>query len=340
MLRLRAPSSFSPIGVDLAADGVKLLQLRTAPDVLEVVAAVRLAAGPDDRALVSAVRAAVASEGFRGDRCVLALARGDAVEGSVRLPAGSPSRLRCAARRDAARGLGTDPDAVEVRVTPSGAALHGSPDEVEILLTGVSRGTVPRRMQTLAAAGLRPVAVETAATALARSGWEPAALRAILDVGATGSMLVIASGTDVVRVWPIAIGAGEIDRAVRRRLPGHAGPGGGLLGLQRAGVGDHPAVADAIRPYAGLIAGEVHLALRSYGRSFRGAGPDRVVVTGGGCRVPGLIARIQAACGVPVVDDDRLESVAGDAAPVWTVAAGLTRWTAGTQGTSAGRAAA
>lgn len=345
-----ARSSIGPIGVDLAAGGVKLLQLRTARGGrVELVAAARLHAGPDDARLAAELRATLAWAGFRGDSCVVGLPRGDFFVGAIRVPGRPVVDAEASARLHAARCLGVPAADLEIEMTPTGAVVHGAAaGQSELLVTAVPRASVNRRLAAFGAAGLRPLAVEDPARAILRGlGAEPG-VRAVLDIGASGAMLVIAHGTGIVRVRAITTGMADIERAVRRRLGGDAAVARHVARMHRADVEAHPAVTDAVRPLAHHIASETRLALRSYGASFRGPGAACVVVTGGGVRIPRVHAIIEEVCGIPAVNDGTADTLGptlgaaqGEPASAWAAAAGLAaRRTGAVTGNRRGRLAA
>ena len=357
----RFSTSIGVVGIDIGTRAIKLLQLREHVRGPRVVGAGKvdmhgtdLGSGDTD-ALIEQLRGAFAAGGFTGRRCVVSLPRTEIRIQSVRLPRMPEQELRQAAMWEASQRFGFDRNAMEVDIIRTGAELQGGESREEVLLIAVPHEVINAWIEPVIAAGLRPVALETHCTALARTfsrhekgtASQPE-VRVVVDVGASGSTVMILRGDQIAFCKPIAIGGADFDRAVAQhlqidvaaarelraeRMAATAGPGS-------EGVDTDPSIEraeyDAVRPLLGTFAKEVVLCTRYYGVTFRGHPPARLILTGG----DGLEARLgeilQEQCKIPASHDDDgsaldrlatrirkiLQRPSGPSAS-WAVAAGL-----------------
>lgn len=345
--------SMGLVGIDFGSTAIKLLQVRCLDDgTLRVVAAGRVenpgdpASPPERRLLSQHLRAALAAGGFSGRRCVLSLPRHIVRMQSVRLPKMPDAELRQAATWEASQRFGIDRTAMEVEIIRTGAELQGSENREEVLLIAAAHDAIHAWVEPVMLAGLRPVAIETHFTALARmlsrgQGARDGALAAI-DVGTTGSTVMILRDDQIAFCKPIAIGGEHFDQAVAEhlqmdlrtarelrasRIAAAAGPGAGAA---EEGASIDRAVYDAVRPLLSAFAKEVMLCISYYGVAFRGHPPRRLVLTGGAGLEPRLDQVLAEHCKIDVILDDELgegvTAILSDRAgpgACWSVAGGL-----------------
>ncbi len=356
MLGGRFSSSIGLVGIDIGARAIKLLQLRQHSRGLRVVGAGLVTVDESgDGTLVEQLRGAFAAGGFTGRRCVVCLPRNEIRVQSVRLPRMPLDELRQAAVWEASERFGLDRNAMEVDIIRTGAELQGAENREEILLIAAPHESINARLQPVMAAGLRPVALETHFTALARTftSMDPVnpaqpRVRVVVDVGASGSTVLITRNSQIAFCKSIDIGGNQFDRAVAEHLQidimaarelraarmaaatGHdVAPGLNDPSIQRAEY-------DAVRPLLGNFAKEVVLCLRYYGVTFRGHPPEQLILTGGDGLEPRLGETLADQCKIPVAHDDQrssLDSIAEGIRGVlqrpagpsacWAVAAGL-----------------
>ncbi len=360
MIAGRFSPSIGLVGVDFGTRSIKLLQLRQHGRQPQAVGAARLdiqrtPSTPEDRAsLTEQLRGAFSVGGFTGRRCVVSLPRCDVRVQSVRLPKMPDEELRQAAVWEAAQRFGFERASMEVDVIRTGAEMHGSEDRQEVLLIATSHDTINAWIEPLLAAGLRPVAIETHFMAQARvfgqrevPGITPPA-RAVVDVGASGSTVMILRGDQVSFCKPIAFGGEQMDQAVAEHLQMERAAARELRAARIAAANREPsaqpitdssidrAVYDAVRPLFGSFAKEVMLCISYFGVAFRGHPPKELVLTGGDGLEPKLAETLALQCQVTVVLDEdaspmcaltrRIQAIlhrASGPAAWWTVAAGL-----------------
>ena len=356
MLGGRFSSSIGLVGIDIGARAIKLLQLREHSRGLRVVGAGLVNVEESgDGTLVEQLRGAFAAGGFTGRRCVVCLPRNEIRVQSVRLPRMPLDELRQAAVWEASQRFGLDRNAMEVDVIRTGAELQGAENREEILLIAAPHESINTWLQPVMAAGLRPVALETHFTALARTFTSmdpvnPAQLRVrvVVDVGASGSTVLITRNNQIAFYKSIDIGGDQFDRAVAEHLQIDIMAARELRAVRMAAATGHdvaPALNDpsiqraeydAVRPLLGSFAKEVVLCIRYYGVTFRGHPPEQLILTGGDSLEPRLGETLADQCKIPVAHDDQrsmLESLADGIRGVlqrsagppawWAVAAGL-----------------
>ncbi|MHC4220089.1 MAG: pilus assembly protein PilM [Planctomycetota bacterium] len=321
----RFSASIGLVGIDFGTRTTKLLQLREQGRRLRVVGAgsVDLHAAAqgagEAEAITDQLWGAFASGGFSGRRCVISLPRADVRVQSVRLPKMPDDELQQAAMWEASQRFGFDRGAMEVDVIRTGAELQGGENREEVLLIAASHAAINARIEPLMTSGLRPVAIETHFTALARAfsrpTFSPSAVqpvRAVVDVGASGSTVMILRDGQIAFCKPIAIGGDLFDQAVAEHLEMDIASARSLRTARIAAVfgpsdlapDTDPSIEraeyDAVRPLLGSFAKEVMLCVRYYGVTFRGQPPQHLILTGG----DGLELRLNEAlaeqCKIPV----------------------------------------
>jgi type IV pilus assembly protein PilM len=354
----RFTSSIGAVGIDFGARGVKMLQVREHNGQADVVGAARVALpedGPGAEAqLVERLRAAFISGGFTGRKCIVSLPRSDVRLHSVRLPKMSDEELRQAAIWEASQRFSLDREAMQVDFIRTGASPQGGESREEVLLIAAPHAAIYARLEPIMDSGLRPVAIDcsflAAARALSRQyrrESDRSVVRAVVEIGATGSTIMILRGDQVAFCKTIPIGGEAFDQAVAAHLqldkPSARDLRSARLSSTSPGSGqishDDPtdrAVYDAVRPLLADLTKEVTLCLRYYGVTFRGKPPDRLILTGGEATEPKLDQMMKQACKMPVFFDDEQgttvdlhKKVAGvlhrNPGPlgVWSAAAGL-----------------
>ncbi len=357
MLGGRFASSIGVVGIDFGARGVKMLQVRELSGEIDVVGAARVelpAAGESDEAIAERFRTAFISGGFTGRKCIVSLPRADVRLHSVRLPKMTDEELRQAAVWEASQRFSLDREAMEVDFIRTGASPQGGENREEVLLIAAPHASIYSRLEPIMASGLRPVAIDcgflAAARALSRQfrrESDRAIVRAVIEIGATGSTIIILRGDQVAFCKNIPIGGDALDKAVAEHLQLDVASARDLRSARLSGsvpgaariTADEPtdrAVYDAVRPLLAELTKEVTLCLRYYGVTFRGKPPDRLILSGGEATEPRLDHMMKQACKVPVVFDDEQGTAVGlhrkigaalnrQPGPLgaWTVAAGL-----------------
>lgn len=346
-----------PIGVELHAGGVRMLQAR----VSRAGSCVRAAAiVPVDDAgrsaedytfidsLVSAVGSGMTLGRFKGRDIVLGLDARCIRSRSVRQARLSPDELTKAVRLDAPSRLGfSEGEGCELAWLRAGEVRQGDEVRDELIFLGVRLGPLERLLEGLRSIGLNPIAAEPVFTAVARCHTrnlrrtsDDAITRVIVDVGEASTEVMVTRGRSVAFYKQVELGGRTMTRQAAERL-----------GLDPATVAElrrrrmtqgtdaaidakvERALFDAVRPLMNDLAQEVTLCLRYYSVTFRGSRPDGVLVVGQDAAEPQLAQTLGEALHVPTsvgqpldgYDTSRVQGVIEAAGgPLWGACIGLT----------------
>lgn len=298
---------YSPIGVDIGHDSIKMLQLRRRSGGWDVTAGGVHLFGDDVRGNPSlrwgqvsgAIRTLLGGSrrtGFRGRRVVLSLDCQQALIKNARLPKMPPEELDEAVRWEAHERFPFDVGAGLVRHLVAGEVRQGGEQRHEVLMFAVESQILHDALQLVEDAGCQPVGLDAQPLALARAAdffmpadGDPDTVQALADLGSHSCQLVIRRAGRVVFVKSIDIGSQDLTRAVIEKVgtsleDTHAlrlrlGRGEGEAAHEDSKV--YRAVTAAMRPVVERLAQEITLCLRYYSVTFRGNRPDRVVFVGG-----------------------------------------------------------
>jgi len=300
-----------PLGIDLGTARTRVaLAERGAGGCARLVA---VAARPTGEDAANAIAEARAELRTRERRCVLALGAPDALLRVAAFPAMRAAERARAARFEAARFVPYPPHEAAVRLSETG--------EGDYALGIAHRPALDACNAAAKRAGLRLVAVDDAAFALARAF--PYA-DAIVDIGARATRLIV-PGSPVPVVRSLAIGGRAFTAAIVASLgvdDDSAEHRKCSIGL--AGAGDHVR-ASLVDELAAAVA-DHRAGARTEIRS--------IALAGNGARLPGLAEAFEAAVAIPVRLGALVTDPAGGlppdvvraASPDWGLAYGLALW--------------
>jgi type IV pilus assembly protein PilM len=180
---------------------------------------------------------------------------------------------------------------------------------LRVLLVAASRDMVGSALQAVTSAGLTPTMVDLTSFAVLRSQVTSSAgfaveAEALVDIGASVTNIVIHQGGVPRFVRILLMGGGDITDAVAERL--------GLSSDQAESIKQHTGLAvapsqaeahpanRAIESTGGAFVEEVRGSLDYYLAQPGAARIGRVVLSGGGSRLSGLVERLTAATRLPV----------------------------------------
>jgi len=352
----RFSSSIGHVGIDFGTRSIKLLQVREHGRAVHVIGAAEIDRGSvgNDQELAKRFSAELTGRGFTGRRCVIGLPRSVVRVQSIRLPRMPDAELLQAVTWEASQRFAFDREAMQVDFIRTGADLQSAENREEVLIIAVAHGPLQACLHPVLEAGLRPIAVETDFSALARiysrhcrRESDRSQVRVVVEVGITGSSVLILRGDQVAFCKTVGIGGERFNRAVMDHLQLDARAAAelraariGNAARKADGTSIDPAtdraVFEAVRPLLSELAKEVVLCLRYYGVTFRGHPPDRIILSGGDGLEPRFHELIEQACKIPVAFDDsndtlsnlvpeigRILNRSAGIAPNWAVAAGL-----------------
>lgn len=329
LLPFQAP--YGLIGVDFGSRGLRMLQLRRQRAGLRVVGLARVDADVRDeetppRNLVEQIRSNYIAGGFGGRRCVVCLHRSDTQVQSIRLPRMSDAELAEACYWEAAQRFGLERKSMVADYVRLGDVQQGSETREEVLLVAADLKIVQSRIEPLLEAGLRPVAVDAPFMALARfhslncrRESDQNRIRCVVEVGCSGTVIMILRGDQIAFCKPVALGGDLLDRAVAeylqvepqaaRELRERRADSSAVSPTPETAGSDEVAdrmIYEAMRPLYGQLAKEVALCLRYYSVTFRGPAPECVYLTGGDGRDPRLKEMLEQSCKVRVSGPDSI----------------------------------
>jgi len=357
---LRKRAKHGPIGLDIGASSVKLLQLADEGGRPALLAAAHCEVqGPshdyDDHAeaIARAIREALGAHDFRGRDVVAALSSREFQLKSIRLPKMPAEELSSAVQFEAQDRFDFGPEAGQLRFIPAGEVRHGNEIKEEIIVFAARNEVLSSRLEMLKALKLRPLAIDIAPCAMTRGFArflrrveDADAVNVFLDVGWRGTSIVIARGTNVAFLKVVDVGGEHFTAAVSKALalPDHQATDLRISIMRETNVarGDAGAkvpeelrirAADAVRPLVERISRDVQLCLRYFAVTFRGQRPDSLTFVGGEAHEPMLSKLIGEAIDIPCTIGHPLRGIAGIAKmptvdrrtlqPCWAVAGGL-----------------
>lgn len=311
-----------PLGIDIGTTRVRVVE--TEPYArrtrVRAVAAREVSSGSsssgaleDPEYVAALIEDALAELGTRERRCVCAIGEPDALLRTLKFPKMTSLERERSARFEAQRYIEYPAEEAVIRIHPIDPASGA-------WALGIARSSaIVTRMAALRAAGLKPVAMDHEACALARAlpGFD-----AIVDVGHQRTSLHI-----ITKQTPVTLqaynGGADVTRAIERELSVDAQTAEKrkrILGT--AGAGERARAA-----LTSDVAALIHHARNTQAIS-------RVALVGNAARLAGIAADLEsttgALCEMPVSDALRgeyyPEDVIRSSAPDWTLAAGLALW--------------
>ncbi len=349
-----------PIGVELHAGGVRMLQARASRAGSSVRAAAVVPVDDKGRTaedlsfiddLVNGVGRGMTLGRFSGRDVVVGLDSRVVRTRSIRQAKLGAEDLEKAVRLDAPSRLGfVENEGCEIGWLRAGEVRQGDEIKDELIYLGARLAPLDRLLEGLLALGLNPVAVEPAFTASARChtrtlrrASDEAVSRIIVDVGDATTEVMVTRGRVIAFYKQIELGGRAMTRMAAERLgldPATVADlrrrrmFGGAAGSAEVDPKVERALFDAVRPLMNDLAQEVTLCLRYYSVTFRGSRPEGVIAVGQDAAEPQLAATLGEALHVPAtvgrsLDGYDISRVAGviDGAtggPQWGACVGLT----------------
>ncbi len=345
-----------PIGVDIGAGSVRLLQMRRRRSGLSLVHAARAdlpvsAREPESKerleALTQTVTRLLDAGGFLGRACVLSIDDRALRVRSVRHPRIPDEELERAVQLDAPGRLGfAEGESAQFGWLRAGETRQGEELREEIIVVGARRQPIEELVFGLASRRVQPLAVEPGFLACARSfgrllrrAVDQSIVRAIVDIGLCTTGVILMRGRAVTFYKQLEFGGERMTKAAAERLGME--PSAVAEMRRRRAAGGAPgdprvdrAMFEAVRPLLCDLAQEVSLCVRYCGVTFRGARPESCLVVGGEAREPRLAEQMSEILHLPVSVGQPLHGVTpregGGAEEVrpgndceWAVAAGL-----------------
>lgn len=303
------------IGLDIGTYGVRAVQLGFAKGrpVLEKFAQVALPPGAiregeivDGPAVSAVIRRLWREVGFKSNDVVIGVGNQRVLVRQVELPAMSRAELAAALPFEAQELIPIPvEDAVLDFQVLGEVPGPGDGKQVRLLLAAAHREMVEAHLAVVTAAGLKATSVEVGPLAMVRSlAGSPGDGRAdaIVSIGAGVTSVVVHEGGVPRFVRVIPIGSNEVTEAIAKDLGVDTEVAEGLK--RRADLGSSfETVARAgqlVCDRLGPLGGEIRESLAFYSAQSHATPIARVLLTGGGSTVPGVLGELRSQLDLPV----------------------------------------
>ena len=343
----------TPIGVDVADDAIRLVQLDGRTHRIRAAATLPRESTDfrDDQPWRARVRRILRRSGFRGSTCVVGAPRSVINVHPIRMPEMPAKEIRESLAWEASERFDIPRDRLHVDGIRTGARYTGNDcDRSEVVLFAMDERQAAPWLELIMEAGLAPLALEPGFCGVARSHsrryrreQDRNRIHVILDVGAAGSTLLYMRGDRIGFCKTISIGGSAFDRSISEGLGLDIAAASAFrrdLRINRGamtdmGPGVETGADDIIKPLLHDLASEVALCLRHCAVSFRGTRPEQLVLTGRDAAQSGLPRVLEEITGIDVVREDlhgTMEMISGQLADLgcrddepaaWTTAMGL-----------------
>lgn len=348
-----------PIGLDIGAESIKMLQLCQTGSRVRVRAGARwrFPQSVDDPAqrkemAVGAIREMLKCGGFGGRKVVSALSCSQLSIKNIRLPQMPPKELLQAVQWEASERFSFDVTPDRLNYLNAGQVRQGTETRDEIIMFAAAEGVIEEHLDIIRRSKLIPEAIDVRAIALfriferfLRRRADEQAVSVIVDIGYSGTRVVVARGRRVVFIKEIDIGgkrlsdavAGQLDlsfdEARELRMRNTREDQGSSDGGQVDRSSLEWTIHDAVRGEVEALAREISLCLRYCSVTFRGLRPQEILLTGGEIYDGTLVSLLNDQLSVPCVVGQPLKDVDTSAADLgadrratvteWALCAGL-----------------
>jgi type IV pilus assembly protein PilM len=328
MFNLFSKNKWGAIGLDVGADGVKMLQLTNCGGKLAVLAGARqrvpnaaAETATDAHArrnfAVQAVRDMLGSGQFRGRDVVSCLRADELVIKNVRLPHMPEPELASAVQWECRERFGFEVAPDRVHFINAGEVRQGEEVQDEVILMAAPEEEVRAHLEMLDQMRLNPLHIDAEPLALFRTyqrflrrAADESSVSVIVDIGLASTKVIVARGATTIFVKSIDVNGRKLNEGVakelslsypeachfRRRLAEQRLQEG-TERVTKASPDDAPethdqvewSVLDAIRGPVEALAREISLCLRYCSVTFRGLRPVSITLTGGEAYGPALV---------------------------------------------------
>jgi type IV pilus assembly protein PilM len=260
--------------------------------------------------------------GFSGHDVLSALPCGQVGIKNVRLPVMPANELHQAVKWEAKERFGFEVADDQLGYIDAGEVRSGTETAREVVLLAVEKKVVEDHLSLLSAMKLSPVTLEADPLAVFRAferflrrEEDEQAARVVVDVGGSGTRVVVAKGKQIVFLKSIDVGGSAMTSAVAQQFN---------LSLEDAAqfrlrairqewarsMGEPPAAGetpgdrsaqDAIRGVLESLAEEIALCLRYCSVTFRGLRLSQVILCGGEAYDPFVSKLLGERLGMPVI---------------------------------------
>jgi type IV pilus assembly protein PilM len=301
MVRWLSQRRTSPIGIDIGARSIKLVQLSGDHSRLIDAARVELPALPEQatpqeqaQRIADGLRRGLKDRDFRGRDAVCCLSDRQLFLQSLRVPKQNGPQLDRLVAQEAVSRVPFAIDEAELRYLEAADVRQGDQTLREVIVFAVQRSVLEQSLNIVEQARLKPVAVDVEPAALVRSyasqfrrDDDRQARALLVHIGYSRTAALIAQADELLFVKYIDVGGQHFDLAVGRHLKMDLHEAITLRkhnGDRRAELQDPEVartVAEAIRPILERLTNELAMCVRYHSVTFRGQPILRMVISGG-----------------------------------------------------------
>ncbi len=310
-----------PIALDLGSRNIRMMQLRRVSDSIRVTACdswqypSSVGTDPAQRrdAAIEAVRQMLHNGDFKGRQVITALSCSQLDIKNVRLPKMPSAQLDHAVLAEAEKRYDFPITGDQFNYLNAGEVRNGNESHREIIMLAVPRDVIDEHISMISAMGLAPQHIDAGPVALfrvferfLRRQSDEEAVSVAVDIGQSGTRVVVARGWDIAFIKAIDIGgqrltesvarhanldfeeAAELrQRACRDQVQVEPEPGDVEQSADRSSV--EWTIRDALRSEVEALTREVAMCMRYCSVTFRGLRPNEVHLTGGEACDPTLV---------------------------------------------------
>jgi type IV pilus assembly protein PilM len=328
-------------GLDIGTSAVKVVQLREASGGWTLTALASVPVPPDvitegvikdPPVVIDAIKEAVAKAGIRCREAAIGIAGRELITKKVQMPEVPPKELREAVQLEAEHHIPFAFDEVflDYHVVSRRGGL------MDLIVVAVKKSKVNEYVAVVEEAGLKPVVVDVDGFALGNQfevnhPEDSGEAVALIDVGAAVMKTNVVRAGASMFARDVPFGGNHYTQAIADRL--HVT----FEQAERTKVGELTDVApDAIVPALEAVSRDLSLEVRRtfdyFGSTSDSDRIGRIVMSGGGARLPGVTEHLSSTWGIPVEvarPFDRIDVEAGlleeatKAGPALAVAVGL-----------------
>jgi len=353
-MRLQIIGTKAPIGVDLGHSTVKIAQLRSNGDKLEL-----LAAGAEDAplpakengqvrmdALAATVRKVLKFGGFQGRHAVLSLPAETTLVQHVKLPKMPAEEIPAALQSELRTKLPYPVEDAVIRHVVAGETYVDGESKQEVVVVAAPRNVVDDYLGMARSAKLDVIGLNIEACAvvecfarLFRRTKDAARTILMVDLGAASTQVALSHGDQIVFARNLNTGCNDLDHAVADSMDISFEQAQALrrdLVKSDEGGSAETELYHQLSETLDSMGGELTQCLRYYESVFRNQTVERVIFVGGGaydtrlCQALAKRMNLPAQIGDPLIRVERVEGAGmwigmdrRTPQPDWAVAVGL-----------------
>lgn len=308
--------------VDIGSSSIKVLEVRTTADRLELVnwgsiptpsSAIQSNMVSEPDRVGEAVKALLEAKGVKARKAITAVPGPAVMIKRVTLPAQANQAIEQTIMLEAGNFIPEELDNVNLDYQVIDSRAEGR--ELEVLLAAAKKDIVHSYSETLRAAGLQPVVVDVdyfALDNLYELNYDPVAdqVVALVNIGARYSSINILKGGRSVFTGDVPVGGRDITEALTRDLGITADEADRLKTGRGTGSVDAEQLSMALGPAVDALIEEIHYALSFFWTAATDERIDLLYLSGGAAQTPELATRLAERVEAPVEVTDPFSRIA------------------------------